>query len=144
MIYYGDEVGLKGGNDPDCRKCMQWETSKWEPELVNVYRRLIHARNDHPALRCGDFQSLYVFNGVYSYMRSYNNDTVIVILNPREERQQVRIPLSSFNFIEKTWIDLLGDSSYNVIDAHLQIETLPSKKALVLPPYNQKHKLEIK
>lgn len=144
MIYYGDEVGLKGGNDPDCRKCMPWDISMWEPELVHVYNRLIHARHSHPALWCGDFQSLFVFNGVYSYMRCFNDDTVIVILNPREERQHVRIPLSNINVMENTWSDLLSNSSYKVRDAHLQIETLPSKKALVLTPFNRKLKLEIK
>ncbi|MFM8684572.1 MAG: glycoside hydrolase family 13 protein [Chthoniobacterales bacterium] len=34
MIYYGDEVGMWGANDPDCRKPMVWEDMIYEDEVV--------------------------------------------------------------------------------------------------------------
>jgi len=34
-IYYGDEIGLTGGKDPDCRKAFPWDESKWDHDLRN-------------------------------------------------------------------------------------------------------------
>ena len=136
MIYYGDEIGLRGGNDPDCRGCMSWETAEWEHKLVKLYKSLIYARHEHPALRRGDFLPLLIFNGIYAYLRRFEDDEVIVILNPREERHQLEIPLGNLEAKRKLWHNLLGEGTFKVIDAHLQIETLLAKSALVLIPHN--------
>jgi len=138
MIYYGDEIGLRGGNDPDCRKCMSWEATDWEHGLVNIYRNLIRARHKHPALRRGDFLPLLIFNGVYAYLRRFDDDEVIVILNPREERHQIKIPLCNLDIKGKLWHNLLGEGTFKVREAHLQIETLLSKSALILIPHSEK------
>ena len=58
-IYYGDEVGLSGGNDPDCRRCFPWDTTDWDHVLHDHYRRLIQLRKQRPAPRRGDIQTLY-------------------------------------------------------------------------------------
>lgn len=53
MVYYGDEIGMEGGSDPDCRKCMEWDETLWEHSqagdrrwLRKVYSRLIHFRRE--------------------------------------------------------------------------------------------------
>jgi glycosidase len=135
MIYYGDEIGLRGGNDPDCRKCMSWEETEWEHRLVNIHRNLIRARYKHPALQRGDFLPLLIYNGVYAYLRRLEDDEVIVILNPREERHQIKIPLGNLNIKGKLWQNMLGEGTFKVTDNHLRIETLPSKSALLLIPH---------
>jgi glycosidase len=132
MIFYGDEIGLLGGNDPDCRKCMSWKETEWEHRLVNIYKNLIHIRYNHPALRRGDFLPLLIYNGIYAYLRRLEDDEVIVILNPREERHQIKIPLGNLNIKGKLWQNILGEGTFKVMDNHLQIETLPSKSALIL------------
>ena len=136
MIYYGDEVGLYGSNDPDCRKCMPWDITKWKSELVKIYKNLVVTRHNHPALQHGDFQPLLVFNGVYAYLRRFDDDVMIVILNPREERRQIKIPLPKLDINGSMWSNILGEGTFKVIDAHLQIEILPSKTALILVPQN--------
>ncbi|MFC5653220.1 alpha-glycosidase [Paenibacillus solisilvae] len=57
-IFYGDEVGLSGGNDPDCRACMEWDEEKQDHELLDFYKLLIHLRKEHPVLRSGRFRFL--------------------------------------------------------------------------------------
>ncbi len=51
-IYYGDEVGVDGDNDPDCRKCMPWGENQ-NAELQEQYRQLIQIRKEHPCTRTG-------------------------------------------------------------------------------------------
>jgi cyclomaltodextrinase len=56
--YYGDEIGLTGGGDPDCRKCMEWDMDKQDRELFDFYKLLIALRKNNPALRRGFFRFL--------------------------------------------------------------------------------------
>ncbi|MNI02556.1 Cyclomaltodextrinase [compost metagenome] len=57
-IYYGDEIGLTGDDDPDCRKCMEWDTEKQNRELFDFYKMLIALRKENPSLRKGFFRFL--------------------------------------------------------------------------------------
>jgi glycosidase len=54
FIYYGDEVGLTGGRDPDCRRGMLWDENRQDRALLAYYKRLIAIRKSHPCLTEGD------------------------------------------------------------------------------------------
>lgn len=54
FIYYGDEVGLTGGRDPDCRRGMLWDERRQDRILLAYYQRLIAIRKANPALLEGD------------------------------------------------------------------------------------------
>ncbi len=132
MIFYGDEIGLTGENDPDCRRCMIWDDREWNTRILNVYRLLIRARHEHPALRSGTFEKLWVFNGIYAYRRYWDQDEVIVIVNPREKRQDVKVPLPRGTVSSKQWRDLFTGKVFTYNEGHLLIENMLSKTALVL------------
>jgi glycosidase len=57
-IFYGDEIGLKGGDDPDCRSCMEWNPDKRDNELFDFYKMLIHLRKENKVLQRGYFRFL--------------------------------------------------------------------------------------
>lgn len=50
FIYYGDEVGLTGGHDPDCRRGMLWDENRQDRQLLAYYKRLISIRKEYPCL----------------------------------------------------------------------------------------------
>jgi neopullulanase len=52
-VYYGDEIGLAGGNDPACRGAFPWDADRWEPGLRDTFRSLVALRRSEPALRAG-------------------------------------------------------------------------------------------
>ena len=52
-IFYGDEVGLMGGHDPDCRGAFPWDEGRWEPGLRDSVRALLHLRRAERGLRDG-------------------------------------------------------------------------------------------
>ena len=54
FLYYGDEVGMTGGPDPDCRRGMLWDEEKQDRELLQYYQKLIALRKQHPFLTHGD------------------------------------------------------------------------------------------
>lgn len=83
LIYYGDEIGMKGGEDPDCRNPMVWEKDKWNMKLLKLYRFLTGLRKEHEALRKGSFILLEVKGdqGILAFGRKTEKEFMIVIMN---------------------------------------------------------------
>lgn len=130
MVYYGDEVGLEGENDPGCRGCMPWEPQTWKQRLLNVYQTLIFARRNHPALRSDSFETLNVFNGIYAYRRVLGEDQVVVVLNPRQAYPDLNLPLAG----PQAWLDVLSGQVYYASGGVLKLDNLSAQTALVLVP----------
>lgn len=92
-IYYGDEIGMTGGKDPDCRRAFPWhDKSLWDQELQADVRRFIHLRHELPALRRGDFEILYAREHVIVYQRRYQQQTVIVAFNAGDKPHRLTCP----------------------------------------------------
>jgi len=87
-IYYGDEIGLDGKHDPDCRKSFPWDESKWDKDLLEYAKEVIALRAKNPALRRGNFTRLWSADGTYAFSRSFEGDTFIVALNASESPRQ--------------------------------------------------------
>jgi cyclomaltodextrinase len=129
MIYYGDEVGLQGETDPDCRRCMPWDEDDWNGQVLKITHDLIALRRDHPALRYGDIQKLVAFNGVFAYKQKFENDEVIVVLNPRESILALEIPTYS----EATlWWEFSSRQVFKTSNGTIIFDYIPTCSALVL------------
>ena len=83
-IYYGDEVGLDGNNDPFCRKTFPWEAEKQDNVLFTLYQRLAKLRKQNQALRYGGCQVMYAHDNVVVFARVYNQQRVLVAINRGE------------------------------------------------------------
>ncbi|MHB8088686.1 MAG: glycoside hydrolase family 13 protein, partial [Anaerolineaceae bacterium] len=128
MIYYGDEVGLTGENDPGCRRCIPWDESQWNQQIYQDVSRLISLRHQHPALSHGIPQQLGFYNGMFAYKQQYQNDEVIIVTNPREEARDVVIPTQSEN---KHWIEYFSHSRIITPEKKLAIDHLPARSAKI-------------
>ena len=72
VLYYGDEIGMTGGNDPDNRRMMRFQDlSEGEKMVKEKTAALMKFRKSSMALMYGDFIPLRVENKVYAYLRSY-------------------------------------------------------------------------
>jgi glycosidase len=131
MIYYGDENGMEGENDPDCRRCMNWQQSEWDQELRSLYRRLINLRHGHVALQTGTYETLLTLNGVAAYRRWQGDDEVVVVLNPREALRGVSVPMRGKVTACR---DLVTGQILSVQNGLLMVETLPEKSFILLVP----------
>ncbi|EPG1801633.1 maltodextrin glucosidase [Citrobacter freundii] len=80
-IYYGDEVGLDGNNDPFCRKPFPWQPEKQDANLLALYQRLAKLRYQSQALRHGGCQVIYAEDNVVVFVRVLNRQRVLVAIN---------------------------------------------------------------
>lgn len=78
-LYYGDEVGLEGGRDPDCRRPMPWDPARWNHGLLEHYRRCIGLRRASTALRHGAFQPLLADGDTVAFLRESEDERVVVV-----------------------------------------------------------------
>ncbi|MCY7392998.1 MAG: glycoside hydrolase family 13 protein, partial [Leptolyngbyaceae cyanobacterium CAN_BIN12] len=90
-IYYGDEVGLAGAIDPDSRRGFPAEAD-WDQDLLNFHRQLIALRHAHPALRVGDYKTLYAQGEVYILARSLPTETIVVAVNAGTQSAIATLP----------------------------------------------------
>ena len=132
MIYYGDELGLEGDNDPGCRGAMPSDAADWQPPEGDLTRPLIEMRHAHPSLRRGDYTKLLTFNGVFAYRRRLDHDDVVVVLNPRNAQYDLCIPL--LHATSEAWRDELTGTTYASGPGGIVIEHLPATSALILTP----------
>ena len=79
-IYYGDEVGLPGGLDPDCRRGFPTK-DQWDQETLTYHRQLIALRQAHPALRTGKYHILWTQGNVYVFARTLETEAFVIAVN---------------------------------------------------------------
>ena len=129
MIYYGDELGLLGDNDPGCRGAMPWNPGSRSGPIFAACRRLIALRHELPALRRGSWEPILVFNGLLAVLRRHDDGDVVTIFNPRDARRDVSVPVPAGDSI---WTDRLADRTYVSRNGQLTIPEVPRGSAMIL------------
>ena len=93
VIYYGDELGMEGKGDPDCRRPMRWDDVEGNAMRAH-YQRLTALRHAHPSLRVGELRTHCVLkDDLYAYLRITDTERALVVLNATTEPQHEYLPL---------------------------------------------------
>lgn len=93
-IYYGDEIGMPGGNDPDNRRMMRFEErTNREIEHFEKVKKVVHARKDNLALIYGSFEELEQTKDIWVYTRTYFDQKAIVAFNKGSIEKEYKVPL---------------------------------------------------
>lgn len=128
-IYYGDEVGLEGGKDPECRGAFPWEPSDWKGDLRPWVQNLIAIRASQASLRRGDYARVTVdeATGLYAFTRSLGEEKTLVVLNTSGKQKEFTISVQEF------WSD--GHPVRSLID-HRPLSVHRGKITIKLPAYS--------
>lgn len=158
-LFYGDEAGLWGGDDPDERKPMLWPELDYDDETAHprgqarpaddvafdralhaYYRRLAHLRTSSKALTRGSFRVVLADDArdLFAYERRYGQERVWVAFNRSGERRQVTLPVAASLPAEADPAALEGAAAHDALtDRTAQVQdgalsfALPAKSARV-------------
>ncbi len=149
MVYYGDEVGMWGGDDPDERKPMVWADLRYDDEvshpfggphtadrvevdtnLLAWYKALIHLRTSHQALSTGSTRTLLTDGprDVLAYERAAAGEVIIVAINNSSSAQEVRLPVKEIG--GRWWGDLLNGGRFEV-ERDTLAARIPPKEGMI-------------
>ncbi|HZU86828.1 MAG TPA: glycoside hydrolase family 13 protein, partial [Anaerolineaceae bacterium] len=126
-IYYGDEVGLEGDKDPDCRRAFPWDSVLWKDDLRTYIRKLVGLRREKAVLRRGEYQTLLVDirRGCMAFARALGDHKLVVALNNSANHRQLQIPVSSLGWTEGKVVHHLLQPGDEVVEVGLLELDLP-------------------
>lgn len=147
LIMYGDEAGMWGGNDPDCRKPMLWEDLQYDDEvyfiggkkeenkvevnkeIFDFYSQILNLRNSENVLTEGNFLDWIVDDNkeLYGFWREKNYIKIGVVFNNSWKDQEIELTGI------KNYIVLLEEGNFKKIAQEEKIiKKISSKSALII------------
>ncbi len=118
-IYYGDEVGVDGRHDPECRKSFPWNEERWDADLLTYTKACVKLRRDHPSLRGGSFQRLHAEGQVYAFTRTFKQEQVLVAINASEAAAQAEVQ------VQGSYASIFGKAKVESIEKGLRLKLEP-------------------
>ena len=118
-IYYGDEVGVDGRHDPECRKSFPWEEERWDADLLAYTKACVKLRRDHPSLRGGSFQRVHAEGQVYVFARTFEREQVLVAINAGDAAAQVEVQTQG------AYVSIFGKAKVESAEKGLRLKLEP-------------------
>lgn len=127
-IYYGDEIGMTGADDPDDRRAFTW--GKGSKELVTWYAKLADIRSQYSALRTGSVEPIDVNDdAIMGYVRSDDKDIITVLGNNADSAKEITVSIGT-NATSKI-TDIVSGTSYDVKDGKVKVN-IPAYRGVIL------------
>ena len=135
-LYYGSELGMDGGDDPENRAPMRWDLVTNENPTLSLHRKLLQIRRTQPALRYGDFRRLHTTQALGFLRKTLSaKETVIVLANAEDAPAVEFLQLPDSKLQDLTPLrDLLGSPVDSRVRAGTLQITVPPQTVLILTP----------
>jgi cyclomaltodextrinase len=133
IVYYGDEIGMRGSKDPGCRGTMVWDESKQDRELLQLYKGLIRLRKSSIALRRGNMRWLLVDDPTrsFAFSRHYEGETVVVAVCAGDTGVSVDLAMDSVSD-GTVFVDAFTGQAHEVAGGRLEVFDLGPGEARIL------------
>lgn len=131
-IYYGDEVGMEGGKDPDSRRAFPWNEQLWKPGIRDLVKKFARLRSENPAVKRGEinFINMAGCENLVIFTRIFEDEMLLVVINPGNSYQSVKLMVNQIGFAADIVLTELTDSN------ELRIENAVLE--LTMPAYSSK------
>lgn len=143
-LYYGDEIGMPGGGDPDNRRdfpggwpgdaqnaFLREGRTREQKELFGYVQSLLRLRREHAALRSGKLWHLASDDSSYVFMRETEEEKLVVAFHNGSTNREVKISLRDTPAQEASDISLLlGDAQAALSGRELRLQ-LPAQSLTI-------------
>ncbi len=136
-VYYGDEIGLHGSADPECRRAFPTDPADWEREPHAWLADLIALRHSSRALRDAELAPLGATRAAVAYLRRDGDEAFAVVVNAGDDALDWELELVP----QATTVQLMplrgsvpGEHSAQIIDGRLRV-ALPGRDGIVVRLY---------
>ncbi len=116
-IYYGDEIGLEGGKDPDNRRAFPWAREQWDADLRRWVQTLIAVRKQHPVLRRGAFRAIKAKREQHclTFARTLGAQAVLVVANASPVKRHCHVPVHTLGWDDGRIVHDLLSSAEGIV-----------------------------
>ena len=123
IIYYGDEFGMTGANDPDNRRMMRFdaELNINEKKQLQIISEIVQVRKNHAALRRGDYLPLFCDDNVFIYSRGDTSERLIIAINKNNNKELITLDIPDW-ITASTLKSLLNTNNLTVKNNTLKLE----------------------
>ena len=130
-IYYGDEIGLSGGDEPNNREAFPWEDeTSWNLEIQEYIKEIMYLKTTNEILKFGNFELLKNVNDAIIFRRSLNGKSLLCIFNRNKKQRNIKISSNANN------IDLIfGDSDIKLVENKVIISKIEKNSGLIIKEY---------
>ncbi|NMB80741.1 MAG: alpha-amylase [Ignavibacteria bacterium] len=140
QIYNGDEAGMWGGDDPDCRKPNVWpnieyeaetthpfnkprpvDTVKFDQSMFNWIKKLAQIRNTNKALSLGNikFEIPDSENNILIYKRIWQGEEIVILVNRNADSYKLQLDKINYFSDKKKWNELISGMEVNTENSQL-------------------------
>jgi len=127
-IYYGDEIGLSGGDDPNNREPFPWhEESSWNTELYDYTSQLMKLKANNSILKYGNFDLVSHENDLVIFKRKLRGESLICIFNRFQKVENIKIPSTAHKVSQ-----IYGKNVVNLAGNFIIIDQIDKNTGLIL------------
>jgi cyclomaltodextrinase len=129
-IYYGDEVGVEGDHDPDCRRAFPWDEASWDRDGLGWTKAVLRLRHEVAVLRRGSFRTAGAAGPALGFVRN-GEDHEVAVVATNAGHEPVTLPLAVPEAAGRRLVPvtLPGDGGVLPVDV-----TAGGDLSLVVPP----------
>ena len=128
-IYYGDEIGMVGADDPDDRRAFTW--GKGNKDILTWYATLAAIRSEYSALRTGSVEPFSAGDSILGYVRRDDSGALVVLGNNAQTEVSVTVNLTELGIEAETVTDLITGTVYTVDNGTVTV-TVAANRGVIL------------
>ncbi|MGE5583792.1 MAG: alpha-amylase family glycosyl hydrolase [Bacillota bacterium] len=123
VMYYGTEIGLEGGDDPNNRRDMDWMVKS---PLTDYVKKLTVIRKTNKALTDGDFKIIGIDQDFLSYYRRFEGNIILTVFNLSDQQQKITLSLpAEFQTAKGQLTELTGYQSQKTVKGKVKLKIGP-------------------